>query len=372
MRIGIDARLWNETGVGRYIRNLVKYLSVLDKKNDYVLFVRDSDYENLKSQISNLKWKIVKTNIRWHSLEEQLKFPDIINKESLDLMHFPYFSVPVFYNRPFVVTIHDLILHNFPTGEASTLPLPLFKTKLLGYKFVVRRAAKKAKKIIVPSGTVKEEIIKRLKVPSEKIDVTYCGVDENINLESKIQNSELKSRNYFLYVGNAYPHKNLKTLIEAFKLFKSENKNDVRLVLAGREDYFYKKIQDELTKQKEGSINIVRPKDDKELAYMYRNAIALVVPSFMEGFGLTALEAMSNRCLVIASNIPVLKEVCGSAPVFFDPVSPKELKNKMFDVYKNQEKYKKNLENGIERVKKFSWEKMTEETIKIYESSVSV
>lgn len=105
MRIGIDGRLWNETGVGRYIRNLVWELQKSDTKNSYVLFVKKGfktshfaeasrDKEDLR--FKNEKWKIVETNIHWHSIDEQIKFPQVLYKENLDLMHFPYFSLPIF------------------------------------------------------------------------------------------------------------------------------------------------------------------------------------------------------------------------------------------------------------------------------------
>lgn len=131
MRIGIDARLWNETGVGRYIRNLVYNLLEIDSRNEYVLFTNKQTIEEIKEHKSKIKFedkklKLVETNIRWHSVSEQIKFPKILEKEKLDLMHFPYFSVPILYNRPFVITIHDLIINHFSTGKASTLPTPLY------------------------------------------------------------------------------------------------------------------------------------------------------------------------------------------------------------------------------------------------------
>ena len=98
MRIGIDCRLWHQTGVGRYISNLVINLKKIDSKNDYVLFVRKEDSKNISSLVQNPKWKIVETDINWHSIAEQINFPKILEKEDLDLMHFPYFSLPVFYS----------------------------------------------------------------------------------------------------------------------------------------------------------------------------------------------------------------------------------------------------------------------------------
>jgi len=147
MRIGIDARFWNESGVGRYIRNLVFQLEKIDRENEYVLFTTNKN--NLKLQ--NPKWKIIQTSIPWHSVEEQIKFPRLLNSYNLDLVHFPYFSIPVFYNKPFVVTIHDLILHHFPTGQATTLHPIVYQGKRLGYKYIMKRAAKNSKKIIAVS-----------------------------------------------------------------------------------------------------------------------------------------------------------------------------------------------------------------------------
>ena len=244
MKIGIDCRLWNESGVGRYIRNLTEQLLIIDRKNSYVFFVLSKDRKEILRSVQNDRFKIITADIRWHTIEEQWRFPSILNKENLDLVHFPYFSVPIFYNKPFIVTIHDLILHHFPTGEASTLALPLYQLKLLGYKSVISNGAKKAKKIITVSNATKAEIVDHLKVDPSKVVVTYEGV--GINSRLKVKTSKLKVKNYFLYVGNAYPHKNLERLIEAFNLVchpeaLAEGSNDIKLVLVGKEDYFYKR-----------------------------------------------------------------------------------------------------------------------------------
>src|SRR3989344_5788362 len=202
MKIGIDARLIRETGVGRYISNLIENLLEIDKRNNYVLFVKNEDFDQVKLKIKNLKLKIVRVNIPWHSIKEQIQFTEILNKENLDLVHFPYFSVPISYNRPFIVTIHDLIIHHFPTGKASTHPSFIYMLKILGYKYVISKACKKAKKIIAVSKSTKEEIIDHLKIKSDKIVVTYEGVDDGIqNSEFKIQNKSHDTQ-YFLFVGN--------------------------------------------------------------------------------------------------------------------------------------------------------------------------
>ena len=398
MRIGIDARLWNESGVGRYIRNLVKWLGKIDKENEYVLFLRKKEFLELQFTTYNPKPKKVLADIRWHSIEEQFLLPQILNKEKLDLVHFPYFSIPVLYQKPFVVTIHDLIINHFPTGQASTLPQPIYLFKRLGHHFVLNQAVKKAKKIIVPTKATKKEILDHFKVSEEKIAVTYEGVDKNIkyparrryassvaggqisNIKTtyqKLKNlEEIKSKQYFLYVGNAYPHKNLKRLLQAFQSAISaeggsaSGGNNLKLVLVGKEDFFYKKLKDEVRK-----INLVNKvifygqANDQELSWLYQNALALILPSLMEGFGLPALEAMSCGCLVLASDTPALKEVCREVGIYFNPYNIEEIRKEISNVLNSHgEQYQEKIKKGKERAKKFSWQKMTEETLKIYNS----
>ncbi|MBI4096246.1 MAG: glycosyltransferase family 4 protein [Candidatus Levybacteria bacterium] len=399
MRIGIDCRLWDETGIGRYTRNLVLNLQEIDKKNEYVLFILSKDYENIKKnwklEIARFaarrgNWKLRPADVRWHTLEEQLKFPQILNRENLDLMHFPYQSVPVFYNLPFVITIHDLIINHFPSGQASTLPFPIYNLKLLGYKFVMSRAARKAKKIIAVSNATKEEIVDHLGVSSNKVIVTHEGASELKNWKLEIGNWKLKNfsaEKFFLYVGNAYPHKNLERLLEAFYFFchpesisgsqlnrdSDLRQNDTKLVLVGKEDYFYKRL-----KKKVASMNLsekvifLQNVSDGELADLYKNALALIMPSLMEGFGLPALEAMVNKCLVLASDIPALKEVCGDSAIYFNPYDVKNIAQKIREVCFNDLNHQsRKKEEGLERAKLFSWRKMAKQTLSVYEQVVT-
>lgn len=361
MKIGIDARLWNQTGVGRYIRNLINNFQKIDKVNKYTIFVREEDYDDVKFQIKNSKFKIQRCNIKWHSIKEQLLLPNILNKSNLDIVHFPYYSVPFFYKKPFVVTIHDLIPLHFQTGKASTLPFPLYKFKFLVYNFVVSQAAKNAKRIIAPSNFSKKEIINLLKVPKAKIEVVYEGTDEN--LINSVQSAEYKE--HFLYIGNAYPHKNLEFLIEVFKSLPGS-----RLVLVGKEDYFYKRL-----KKKAENIENIKffgQATDAQLSELYRKAKALIIPSFIEGFGLPVLEAMANNCLVLASDIPVLHEVGGNASLYFNPKDPGHLKKLIEDVLRNSQKYKVFREKGLTRSRMFSWRKTAEETLKLYKQSLRI
>jgi glycosyltransferase involved in cell wall biosynthesis len=394
MRIGIDCRLWNQTGVGRYTKNIVLNLAKIDQKNKYVLFVRPEDSESIKKRIANNKWKIINVNIKWHSFSEQLRFPTLIRREKLDLMHFPYFSVPIFYNRPYIVTIHDLIINHFPTGKASTHAYPLYLLKREAYEFIIKQAAKHAKKIIAPSNATKQEIMEHLKIAENKIDVIYEAA------ELKSQKSAASSQElgkYFLYVGNAYPHKNLERLIQAFENLvrgpvgslppasahsrftdlravgspsSAATPQDIKLILVGEKDYFYKRLEAE---NKSDNIIFYGKARDKELVNLYTNAIALVAPSLMEGFGLPVLEAMSLSCLVLAADIPAFKEVAGDNAIYFNPQDENDIYLKLKDILENVEKYKEEkIDKALKKSQQFSWEKAANQTLNIYESSFSL
>lgn len=391
MKIGIDCRLWEQTGIGRYTRNLVFNLLKIDRKNKYILFVRNKDLDQVKFQISNFltiyriplqqdKFQIVKIDISWHTIREQVMFPEILKRENLDLMHFPYFSAPIYYNRPFVVTIHDLIQLHFRTGKVSTLPWPFYAFKYLGYKYVILKTSQKARKIIAVSNSTRSEIMDHLKIPKEKIEVIHEGVglqitnhklQNKLQITNKLQNYKFSISNtkYFLFVGNVYPHKNTDALLNAFSILLKYYSN-VNLLFAGKEDYFYKRLKKAVKKLNlSQNVKFLGDIPDEELSLYYKNAIAEVVPSFMEGFGLPALEAMAHRCVVLASDIPSLKEVCGDNVIYFNPYDENDLAEKMKIVYEGKFD-KKIVEKAYLRSQEFSWAKMAKQTLKIYEDSL--
>lgn len=369
MRIGIDCRLWYETGVGRYIRNLVAELAEIDKKNEYVLFFRKNEFETVPVPSKNFTKQLA--DVRWHTIAEQFIFKKILEDAKLDVVHFPYFSYPIGYKGKFIITIHDLIIDHFPTGKASTLPLPFYFLKQTGYKFVLKNAIKHAEKIIAVSGATKQEIIEHYNPKPEKIIVTYEGIDKHI---SPLHQEKVDvQKPFFFSVGNAYPHKNLQRLLEALVFFHAECE-DASFIFVGKEDYFSKKLEVMVEKEKLSSfVYFYKHISDAQLSYLYANAQALVVPSLMEGFGLPALEAMANNCLVLASEIPAFLEVCGDNAIYFDPYDPKDIARTLTSVYKHKiNTVSEKKKNALARAKQFSWKQMAKETLKIYESSIGI
>ncbi len=367
MRIGIDARLWNETGVGRYIRSLFKELSFLDKVNHYVWFFRKKEFEEIN--LPNPKWKKVISDLRWHTLSEQIFLPFIFSKENLDLLHVPYFSVPILYPKKFVITIHDLIFDHYKTGRATTLPPLLYFLKKIGYLLVNHISLKRAEKIFTLSQTSKREIIDHYHIDPSKIIVTY----ESGSLEGNktdFENNNFKSikelQPYILYVGNAHPHKNVESLIKAMEYLNKLDKN-LKLVLIGSDKFFYPRLSEIIQRSPyHKSIVLIGEVPNKDLRIWYHFASALVSASKMEGFGIPPLEAMSMSCPVIVSDIPVFHEIYQDAAVYFDQNKPQNIAETIIKNLKNKELLKEKVQKGLSLSSSYSWQKMAKKTLEVY------
>lgn len=174
MKILIDARFYGleNAGLGRYTMNLLDELQKLDKTNEYIVVLRRKYYEKLKFKSNFQK---VLSDTPHYSFEEQVRIPGIIKKYNPDLTHFLHFNVPLSFKGKFVVTIHDMTMH-YQRANSSNLPLPLYFIKHTLYKRVFKHAVLKSQKIIVPSKSVKDQLVKYFKISKEKVEVTYEGI----------------------------------------------------------------------------------------------------------------------------------------------------------------------------------------------------
>ncbi len=365
MRIGIDARLYRQTGVGRYLRNLIHELGILDKNNEYFIYLNKEEYN--KFILPSSLWHKKLVNLHWHTLKEQLFFPKILYKDRLDVVHFPYFNIPIFYQKKYLLTIHDLIIDHFDTGRASRLPFLLYKIKRMAYKQVVSQGIKKSSFITTISKTTKEEVINHYHVDADKIEITYDALDNNFLKISNITTAKnYYNFPYMLYVGNAYPHKNLEKLIIAFKTVNSRHK--IKLVLAGRQDYFYKKLRIFVGKENlQDDVIFFGEANDKELVNLYTFAKCLVFPSLMEGFGLPNLEALHIGLLPVVSDISVFREIWDDSLIYFDPNDEKDIATQILTILAfTPLQYKQKVIEAKKKMLKFSWKKTAQETLKIY------
>ncbi len=372
MKIGIDARLWSQTGVGRYIRSLFTTIEQFDKKNEYIWFFQKAEYDSIV--LPTKRWKKVQVDIKWHTLSEQILLPFIFLRENLDLLHFPYFTNPILYPGKTVVTIHDLIYDHYKTGKTSTLPYPVYMLKKIGYHFVLWATTKKANKIFTLSQDAKKEICDHYKVDTDKIVVTYESgklEDSRKFFPSGQYNFISKLSPYILYVGNAHPHKNVESLINAMEYVK-EKMPKLKLVLLGTDSFFYPKIKQYIDQKRlHEEIYIPGEIPNKDIAAWYHFACFFISASHMEGFGIPPLEAMSVGCPGLLSDIPVFHEINQDAAVYFDQTNPEKIAHAIIKLVTDKKLLAQKSILGYEQVKKYSWEKMTRETVETYHQVLS-
>lgn len=366
MKIIIDARLYGSEngGLGRYTSNLISHLSRIDKTNNYVVLLR-SKYFTLLNLPSN--WQKRKVDVRHYSFCEQFIVPWVLYREKPDLVHFPHFNVPLLYFGKYVVTVHDLLMHQFKTNSTTTLPRFLFLVRRLGYALAFRKAVNGAQKVIVPTFFVRKELLKTYSIPSSRVIYVYEGVDTHLRLHGskamKVSISNAARKKFILYVGNAYPHKNLaifKSVLEALP--------GLTVVLVIPRDVFMERLRRYFEPEiKRGGVILLNHLTDSQLAFLYRRAEAFVFPSLSEGFGLPGLEAMSLGTPLMAADIPVFHEVYREIPFYFDPQNPDELVNaikkvKRMSVQQRQQWAKR----AKELVRHYSWTTLARKTLEVY------
>lgn len=378
-RIGIDARFYGPLGkgLGRYTQEIVDQVTVRDTKHQYVIFLGKDNFDEYTPP--NKHVTKVLADIPWYGLAEQRQLPRLIRQEQIDLMHFPHFNIPVFCPVPFVVTIHDLILTKFPTTRATTLgPLKYF-IKNLAYRFVINRAVRKAERVIAVSNFTKQDIQEQFGIPEKKIVMIYEGVAKLEHAVDSTYTSKLKSKEvlsnycilepYLLYVGNAYPHKNLESLVSVFLKLQPKYPH-LKLVLVGKDDYFYLRLKEFVHQQTGETSSIIFPGyvPDRDLQTLFSRAAAYVFPSRYEGFGLPPLEAMSRGCPVVSSDATCLPEILGTAAVYFDPTKEASMRTAIMSVLDDAKLRQTLITVGYSQIKNYDWTTAAQATINVYNS----
>jgi glycosyltransferase involved in cell wall biosynthesis len=239
---------------------------------------------------------------------------------------------------------------------------------------VLAHAVTASRHIIAVSEYTKASILKHFPdTDPDKITVIYEGVT---GLPASPEGAghglvELPKGPYFLHVGNAYPHKNLESLLHAFSFFERTHPN-VSLVIAGRRDVFFKRLEKEADEigLPRASVKFIADPTDAQIAELYRHASLYLFPSRIEGFGLPALEAMQEGLPVAAARTSSLPEILGDAAVYFAPDDLEEMVAVMERALTDEPLRASLRQKGHERVGMYSWRRAAEETRRVYESAL--
>jgi glycosyltransferase involved in cell wall biosynthesis len=370
MRIGIDARFWGprESGIGRYVDRLISHLHQLSFDHDVVIFLRHDALPHWPYH--HPRWKIVSVGARWYSIREQLEMPFRFAKERLDILHVPHFNVPLLYRGATVVTIHDLILEEFPTERASTLAPIIFRLKMLAYKLSLRNAVLHARRVITISQHSRQALLRQFPSIDHKVVITYEAVDplpEAVHWEQLAAHGIVQP--YFLYAGNTYPHKNLERFVQAFALHLQRHP-DSHVVLVGKRDFFSKRLEQFVRAAQIPNITFFGYASDAELHALYKHCQAYFFPSMSEGFGLPGLEAMECGAPVFAALASSLPEIYGDAASYFDPLSVEAIATSMDRAVRDILEVQRLRDAGYRQIQRYSWTRMAEETRDVYESAL--
>jgi glycosyltransferase involved in cell wall biosynthesis len=358
-KICIDARLWGtrHTGIGVYIENLIANLPK-DEETKIILIVDKIAYDDPKL----MGFEKVLAKHHPYSNLAQLEMAWILWKIKPDLLHVPHFTIPVLWSGKIVVTIHDLIKHFSKGADTTTRNQAVYWLKYFQYLIIMWITVHRAERIIVPTKYWQDMLVTTYGLAKHKIEVTYEGVSKNFL--GKGDNIDLPDNApYVLYVGNVYPHKNIPTLLSAIEKLNGK----VLLILVGARSVFAQRIE-RMIKQRsmEKLVQVWGAVTEGELITLYKNATAFVLPSLIEGFGLTGLEAMATGTPVIAANASCLPEVYGSAAIYFEPTDSQQLADKISDLLLDDKLRQEMIKRGRKQVNKYSWVKMAKQTWQIY------
>ena len=382
MKIGIDARwIFREmSGIGVYTRELIRNLARIDRQNDYVIFFCDRDLmatvadELCLPRAANFKTMLVNFGI--FSLKNQLIMPRIIKEQDLDIFHSANYMIPLLaFPRDLsgktacVTTIHDLIPLMFPEAAPRSRKKRLFPI----YRRLMNETARRSRLIITVSNASRDDIIKHLPCPAERVLVVPEGVRPHFkpagtDITAIMKTRTGKNTKKILCVGRQDPYKNLLILIEAFALLLKKYGGEVELRLAGPSDPRYPEPSLRArTLGVEDRVKWLGHLADGELVSEYQNASLFVMPSLYEGFGLPALEAFACGTPVICSNRASLPEICGDAAVQINPEDTLGLCDAMFRVLNDGRLAADLAGRGLKQAAKYTWTETARLTINAYE-----
>ncbi|MDD3049332.1 MAG: glycosyltransferase family 1 protein [Bacilli bacterium] len=355
------------TGIGR---NLISLLDASDNENmKYVIYTNYDMADEMKFKNKNVvvkTYSVSKNSSMKNLLWTTFVFPFIVLKEKADKALIPNFTLLLFKFRPTYVILHDLIEFNVPDKFSKNKMF--YRTKIAD-----PITAHRANEIITDSKNSKNDIMKFLKIRSEKIHVIYNGVDNNkfCKMEPSKANKIIKQHvwpyDFILYVGTIdHPGKNAMSVVKVFEQLKKEYNIPEKLVLAGMPGQGFEIVKEYIEKSKyKNEIIITGYISDECLVALYSSCKTFCFVSLYEGFGIPPLEALSCGAKVVVSNNSSLPEVVGKLGWKADPYSIESIKHEVYESLKFD--IDLNYTNSvIEHLNNFKWSNLTKKLEKLF------
>ena len=340
-------------GTEIFAKNLLSELFGTDKQGTYVIFGSAHLPEQMRLTAQNTSLEIVRVNpdnAIGMGLYQQFLLPLKLMFKGITVFFSPLPSVPLLYPGKKVITIHDCAYDRFAEYKSELSRLYI--------KLMYHAGKYLCQAIVTDSNFAKQELVSLYHIDPRRITVIYPGIPD-LPQPSEAFLAETRKRfsipgPYFLFVGITRPRKNIPGLLKAFHRF-AQNHTDVQLVLAGRIDTSFVDVAQEISSLGlEKRVIQTGFVTDEQKAALYKGALALVFPSFYEGFGIPVVEAQSLGTPVLTSNTSSLPEVAGDGALFVDPGDTDAIARGMEKLLDAQSRRELVLK-GYENVKRFSW-----------------
>lgn len=375
MRIGIEAQRLlrpHKHGMDRVALELIKNLQVIDKVNEYFIFVKpDHDASTI---VNTANFKVVEISGGPYPWWEQFKLPKIAKTYNCDILHCTSNTAPYTNNIPLITTLHDIIYM-----EGSVLKLLMNRASLyqkfgnLYRRILVKKVVKNSRRLITVSHFEKKNITKFFKLKNEGVQAIHNGVNQSFTMKIdfehciRAKNKYQLPESYILHIANKDPRKNTKRVLLAFREFLSKTTSNFKLLMLGCKDADLKMMLNEIgAKEIYKHIILTGYIPDEDLPVIYYLSKLFLFPSLREGFGIPIIEAMACGVPVITSNTSSMPEVAGDAAHLIDPIKTQEICNGMIKILTDDGYKNKLIQKGLKRSKVFSWEKMAHQVLELY------
>jgi len=368
LHIGIDARIINHqmAGIGNYTYCLYRKLQKSGRLKvtlfDDEFFADRRNFSRLSSRGLRKMMYIVWLNA---------KFPSILKKHKVDLIHAPNFVPPLYSGPPAVSTFHDVGYLRYPRTHHG-----IYAALFPGF---ANAAVEKSRLIIVPSKSSRDEMIHFYPRCKDKLRVVYMAASEEFcriedeSFLSRIARKYLLPEKFILCVGTLEPRKNLERFFAAFRRYYDKRPDsDLHLVLSGKTWVRHRQFLESRKKSGlENRIILTGYIPQEEIAAVYNLALALAFPSYYEGFGIPAVEAMRCGLPVISSNAFSLPEILQDSAIYFDPFDIEQMVGAIVRISEDGELRNELTRRGLKKAEDFSWESTAKLTEEIYYEALS-
>jgi glycosyltransferase involved in cell wall biosynthesis len=365
MKIQFDHQIFTNQqygGISRYFHELIKRFDGLENISNVSTLFSNNAYYNEEVN-SKVKPFFPKSSFRgkgriMYSLNQQVS-KSAIGKGDYDVLHPTYYDtyfLKTIKSKPFVVTFYDMIHEKF---ENQFSDLKQDKTIYNNKKLLLEHSSR----IIAISESTKRDIIEIFNVDEAKIEVVYLGN----SLKNPVDDSaRIIEYDYILFVGNRGGYKNFELFMTSIAdLLKG---HAIRLVCAGGGLFTIDEMRMIKKLDLEPFIEFKKIINDSALANFYRNALFFSFPSLYEGFGIPVLESFACNCPALLSNGGSLPEIGGDAAAYFDPTDSQSIYTSVSNLINTKSLRQTLKENGVIRLKEFSWDKTFADTLDVYKS----